>query len=94
MAKARQVISAPRIEVALVPDSHSDNVNVPTTLFDIWLVLHLPDGKIPETIRVDKGPFDREDAMMKLCEIWEYIGQKYVEPQAKQKVGDSRSFSC
>ena len=83
MAKARQFISAPRIEVVLVPDSHGANVNVPTTLFDIWLVLHLPDGKLPETVRVDDGPFDREDAVMKLREIWESIGQKYAEPQAK-----------
>jgi hypothetical protein len=94
MTKARQFISAPRIELVLVPDSQSDNVNVPATLFDIWLVLHVPDGLVLETVPVDDGPFDREDAVMKLCEIWDYIGQKYAEPQAKQRVGASRSATC
>jgi hypothetical protein len=49
----------------------------------------------PALPNVERRPaLDREDAMMKLCEIWEYVGQKYAEPQAKQRAGASKSFSC
>jgi hypothetical protein len=84
MARAKQFIDAPRLQVVLVPDSESENVNVATALFDIWLLLHVPDGKSPTTVRVDGGPFDRDDAVRKLSEIWNYLGQKYAEPRAKR----------
>ena len=69
----------------LVPDSESVNLDAPTALFDIWLMLHMPDGQPPTTVRLDGGPFDREDAARRLAEIWDYVGQKYAEPRAKRK---------
>jgi hypothetical protein len=84
MVKARNYVDAPRIQIVLVPDTEDDNVNKPSTLFDVWLVLHVPDGKDSETIRIDGGPFNREDAAIKLSEMWGYIGLKYAEPQAKR----------
>ena len=79
---SRQFIAAPRIEVVLVPDEKDANVNSPTTLFDVWIVLHVPDGERPATIRLDDGPFDRRDAKLKLIEVWDYIGKKFVAPTA------------
>jgi hypothetical protein len=35
-------IDAPRIEVAMAPDDKGANVNAPSTLFDLWLVMHMP----------------------------------------------------
>ena len=82
--KYRQYVSAPRIEVVLLPDEAKANLNVPTTLFDICLVLHLPDGQPPETIRLDDGPFDRNGAVERLAEIWITIGEKFAPPEAKR----------
>jgi hypothetical protein len=83
MAQAKQVITAPRIEVVLVPEAPG-NINTSSALFDIWLVLHMPDGRNPETVRLDDGPFDRDDAIMKMSDIWGYIGKEYAEPTAKR----------
>ena len=85
MARTRQYVDAPRIQVVLVPDSESVNLDAPTALFDIWLMLHMPDGQPPTTVRLDGCPFDREDAARRLAEIWDYVGQKYAEPRAKRK---------
>ena len=82
MAKAKQFVSAPRIEIVLVPENGDPNAS--TTLFDIWPVLHVPDGSAPTTVRVDDGPFDRDDAAMKLSEMWMGIGDMFAEPQAKR----------
>ena len=38
----RDFIDAPRIEVAIAPDDKGANVDMPSTLFDIWLVMHMP----------------------------------------------------
>ena len=38
----RDFIDAPRIELAIAPDDKGANVDVPSTLFDIWLVMHMP----------------------------------------------------
>jgi hypothetical protein len=38
----RDFIDAPRIEVGIAPDDKGANVDLPSTLFDIWLVMHMP----------------------------------------------------
>jgi hypothetical protein len=55
-------------------------------LFDIWLVLHVHDGRKPETVRVDGGPFDRDDATMKIAEMWGFVGKEYAEATAKRGI--------
>jgi hypothetical protein len=54
MAKSKQFMQSPRIEVALLPDDNGD-IDNPSSLFDIWMILHVPDDKNPEGIRVDGG---------------------------------------
>jgi hypothetical protein len=78
MAKWKQFMQSPRIEVALLPDDNGD-INNPSSLFDIWMILHVPDDKNPEGIRVDGGPYDRGDALQKLSEIWMEVGKKFAE---------------
>ena len=75
MAKSKQFMQSPRIEVALLPDDNGD-INTPSSLFDIWMILHVPDDKNPEGIRVDGGPYDRNDALQKLSEIWMEVGKR------------------
>jgi hypothetical protein len=38
----RDFIDAPRIEVAIAPDEKGANVNVPSTLLNVRLVMHMP----------------------------------------------------
>jgi len=71
------------MEVVLVPETPG-NINTSSALFDVWLVLHVPDGRDPVTVRVNDGPFDRGDAMKKIAEMWGYIGKEYAEPTAKR----------
>jgi hypothetical protein len=58
--KAMRFISAPRVEVLLIPlDQAKNSVSM---LYEACLVLHVPDGKPPTTIRLDHGPFDQDGA--------------------------------
>ena len=77
--KSKQFMRPPRIKVALLPDDNGDIDNL--SLFDIWIILHVPDDKNPEGIREssDGGPYDRGDALQKLSEIWMEVGKKFAE---------------
>jgi len=79
MSRLKSFIDAPRMEVVLVPDDGT-SVNKASSLFDLWLVLRLPDGKPPETICVDGGPFDRDSVCEKLAEIWMTVGERFAGP--------------
>jgi hypothetical protein len=79
MTKKVHTIIAPRIEIVLVPDEREANVNKQSTLFDLFLMLHVPDGKDPLPVRVGGGPFDRDKAALKLSRIWMEIGEHYAE---------------
>jgi hypothetical protein len=79
---ANTIVAAPRIQVVLTPEDVDQNLNAPSSLFDLWLVLYLP-GKEPVRVRVDGGPFNRNDATTKLSEIWLQIGEKYAEQDKK-----------
>jgi hypothetical protein len=83
MKQAKHFVDAPRIQVVLTPDEKEANINAPSTLFDLWIVLHVPDGKPPTTVRVDGGPFNREGALMRLLEIYTEVCDKFVVPTAK-----------
>jgi len=80
MTGEKRFVDAPRMQIVLIPEG--DAINSPSTLFDIWLVLHMPDGKAPTTVRVDGGPYNREGALGKLADMWGAIGKQYAEPTA------------
>lgn len=65
--RGKFALAAPRVEVVLVPEEQptsADQVALAAgTLFDAYLVLHVPDGEPPKTIRLDGGPFDKEGAI-------------------------------
>jgi hypothetical protein len=81
MPKAQHFIDAPRIQIVLVPESER-NINSPSALFDIWLVLHMPDGKPPTTVRINGGPYDRDSAAMRLATIWGELGERHTDQTA------------
>ena len=81
--KPRHYVQAPRIEIVLVPDEERD-INNPSSLFDVWLVAHTPDGKKPTTVRVDGGPFDRNAATGKVTEIWAALNKQFADPSLRQ----------
>lgn len=78
MARDVHFVDAPRIQVVLVPDE-AGAINSKSALFDLWFVLHVPDGQAPTTVRIDGGPFDRGAAVEKLSEIWVDVGKRYAE---------------
>jgi hypothetical protein len=79
--KAKHYVDSPRIEVMLVPDGERDDINSDASLFDIWLVLHSPDGKAPTTVRLDGGPYNRGGAVEILCEVWKSISMEFGDPR-------------
>ena len=83
VAKANRFVESPRVEVVIVPDSAGTDINSSSALFDLWLVLHVPDGKTPVTVRFEGGPFDRGSAVDKLSDAWNFIGTTFAEPTAK-----------
>ena len=46
MAKSKQFMQSPRIEVALLPDDNGDII-ISSSLLDIWMIFHVPDDKNP-----------------------------------------------
>jgi hypothetical protein len=87
----RQYLLAPRLEVVLTPDDDKANVNSPTAMFDAWLVLHIPDGNPPTTVRFDGGPFNREDAARMIAAAFTTLGEKYA-PQAQSGAAPASAF--
>jgi hypothetical protein len=67
-AKRVGYLTSPRVEIILTPiDQHevrgaeiSQTREISSSaLYDAWLVLHVPDGSPPTTIRIDGGPFEQ-----------------------------------
>lgn len=54
------------------------------TLFDAYLVLHVPDGEPPKTIRLDGGPFDKEGAINIILATYSTLTEKYAEAHLKR----------
>ena len=76
---ALRFMSAPRLEVMLIPLDNGLNKNSSSeTLYEACLVLHVPDGKPPTTIRLDHGPFDQDGAYNILLAAFATLGEKYA----------------
>jgi hypothetical protein len=93
MARTRKhrgkfALAAPRVEVVLVPEEQptsADQVALAAgTLFDAYLVLHVPDGEPPKTIRLDGGPFDKEGAINIILATYSTLTEKYAEAHLKR----------
>jgi hypothetical protein len=48
------------------------------------LVLHVPDGEPPKTIRLDGGPFDKEGAINIILATYSTLTEKYAEAHLKR----------
>ena len=89
MADTREVqaIYAPRIEVALIPAEGETLEDGP---YDIWLILHLPDGQPPTTVLTDGGPWDRGESLMLIETIWTALGEKFAPTKSIGAMGLER----
>ena len=61
------------------PSDGTDIISIATPLFDAYLVLHVPDGEPPKTIRLDGGPFDKEGAINIILATYSTLTEKYAE---------------
>ena len=86
--RGKFALAAPRVEVVLVPEEQptsADQVALAAgTLFDAYLVLHVPDGEPPKTIRLDGGPFDKEGAINIILATYSTLTEKYAEAHLKR----------
>ena len=103
MARTRKhrgkfALAAPRVEVVLVPEEQptsADQVAVAAgTLFDAYLVLHVPDGEPPKTIRLDGGPFDKEGAINIILATYSTLTEKYAEAHLKRGATPSAVYDA
>jgi hypothetical protein len=72
----RDFIDSPRIEVAIAPDDKGANVDMPSTLFDIWLVMHMPGEQPSMGVMISGGPFDKKEAEERLFELWTSLSKE------------------
>ena len=91
-------LAAPRVEVVLVPEEQptsADQVALAAgTLFDAYLVLHVPDGEPPKTIRLDGGPFDKEGAINIILATYSTLTEKYAEAHLKRSETPSAVYDA
>ena len=66
-------LSAPRIEIVLTPKSEHMNEGP----FDCYMVLHVPDMKLPNVSLIAKD-LPRKEAIMKILEIYTQLGDTQV----------------
>ncbi len=75
MAKfAAKIVTAPRIEVALVP--HGDASIGP---YSLWLILHTP-GEDPHTVPLGMERLSKEQAVQAMLAIYTSIGSEFGFP--------------
>jgi len=91
--KAMHFISAPRVEVLLIPVDQADQ-NSASMLFEVYLTLHVPDGRPPTTIRLDHGPFDQDGAYNILLAAFATLGEKYAPAGALGDVLPSSEYDA
>jgi hypothetical protein len=84
-----QYLSVPRVEVLMIPLEKTDKIST-RALFEVYLVLHVPDGKPPMTIRCNNGPFNQDRAYNILLAAYTTLGEKYAQLGA---MGDLMSSS-
>ena len=96
--RGKFALAAPRVEVVLVPEEQptsADQVALAAgTLFDAYLVLHLPDGEPPKTIRLDGGPFDKEGAINIILATYSTLTEKYAEAHLKRSETPSAVYDA
>jgi hypothetical protein len=68
----KQFIDAPRIQVVLVPTRGQKE------RFELWLVLHVPDGRSPTTVKLGKETYDRDGAIKAILEVYTSIGERFA----------------
>jgi hypothetical protein len=91
--KTIRFIGAPRVEVLLIPLDQADK-NSASMLYEACLVLHVPDGKPPTTIRLDHGPFDQDGAYNILLAAFATLGEKYAPSEEKGEVMPSSEYDA
>ena len=84
-----QAFRAPRIEVAVIP---VDDGTLKDGPYEVWILLHLPDGKSPTCVLTDGGPWDRGESLMLIETIWTALGEKFAPTLCKgaQGLGGAR----
>jgi hypothetical protein len=84
MSNLMKVISTPRIQVVLTLAEGAKTFPDGSTRgpFDAWLVLDLPDGEDPTTIRLDGSPFDQDAAIFLIDAVYTHISEKFAKPEA------------
>ena len=82
MADTREVqaLHAPRIEVAVLPAEDETLKDGP---YEVWILLHLPDGQPPTAVLTDGGPWDRGESLMLIETIWTALGEKFAPTLCK-----------
>jgi hypothetical protein len=93
---AMRFTSAPRLEVMLIPLEKAPGKNSlgSETLYEVYLVLHVPDGKPPTTLRLDHGPFDQDGAYNILLAAYATLGEKYAQSGARGDVKPSSEYDA
>jgi hypothetical protein len=75
MDSYRSYVFAPRIEVVLVPKNNRPKCKN----FETWLVLHVPDGAEPTTVKL-ADTRKQKQSIEKILEIYTAIGEKFCFP--------------
>ncbi len=81
VAEGKAIIDAPRIKVEL---TLADGGDIDSGPYDAWLILHVPDGKPPVTVRIDgpkSPPRSSDDALLLMLELWGLLGEKFAFPR-------------
>jgi hypothetical protein len=73
-----RTILAPRIEVVLVPVEGKGEDGP----YELWLLIHVPDGKPPTTVRLAGGPYDGEQSIKAILAVYTSIGEHFAFPGA------------
>jgi hypothetical protein len=92
--KTMRFTSAPRLEVLLIPVDRRDKNSVSREArFEVYLTLHVPDGRPPTTLRLDHGPFDQDGAYNMLLAAYTTLGEKYAQPGAMGDLMPSSEYN-
>lgn len=80
MATEKHIIDAPRIEVvaAVCPGGEADEGP-----YDMYLVLHVPDGRPPTIVTMPTAAaLDRDRAIEMMLDCWTWLGERYAIPDS------------
>ncbi len=86
MAYESTYIDAPRIQIVLVPEGGAIGKRGKVsnaTRFEPYMLLHVPDGKPPNTIKLrsaNKGSLTKDESIQYILKIYEEIGERHAFP--------------